>query len=101
MPSTFGIHSIGGELLEAVDCEVKADVKELLTSVGAHSAAQAVDVTFSFTVKGKGTTGVTVGSATGAPSGVDGAVFITNVTKTQTNEDWEGFSYTGVGYKYA
>lgn len=101
MPSTFGIHSISGELIEAVDCEVKADVKELLTSVGAHSAAQAVDVTFSFTVKGKGTTAIAVGSGTGAPDGVDGHVIITNVTRSQSNEDWEGFSYTGVGYKYA
>ena len=101
MPNTFGIHSITGDLIESVDCEVKGDIKELITSTGEHSAGRVVDVTFSFSVKGKGTTSVTVGSGTGAPDGVDGAIFITNVTTTETNEDWVGFSYTGVGYLYA
>ena len=102
MASDFGITQITGTLIESVDVEHKADTKQLISSTGTHSAARAVDDSFSFTVKGKGTTSITAGAYnTGQPTGVTGKIIITNVTTTQTNEDWEGFSYTGVGYTHA
>lgn len=99
--SDFGITKITGTLIESVDCEIKGDLKELITSTGTHSAAQIVDVTFSFSVKGKGTCPVSAGANSGAPEGVDGQVIITNATDTESNEDWQSFSYSGTAYKYA
>jgi len=101
--STFGITSITGSgIYESVDVEHKADLKQLIGTDGTHSAARKVDDSFSFSVKGKGTCPVSVGLATsGIPSGVSGKIFITNVTTSQSNEDWAGFSYSGVGYSHA
>ena len=99
--SDFGVNTVGGGLIESVDAEVKGDLKELITSKGEHSASQIVDVTYTFTVKGNGTCPVSAGGSTGAPDGVEGKVIITNATDTQSNEDWEGFSYSGTAFPYA
>lgn len=99
--SDFGVTKVAGGLIESVDVEHKADLKELITSTGEHSQSRSVDDTFSFTVKGKGTCPVTAGGSSGAPEGVSGKIIITNATSTQTNDDWEGFSYTGTGYTHA
>jgi hypothetical protein len=99
--SDFGITKISGTLIESVDCEEKAELKELITSTGTHSAARIVDVTFSFSVKGKGSCPVVAGDNGGAPDGVSGHIIITNATDSQTNDDWAGFSYSGTAYKYA
>lgn len=99
--SDFGISKLTGDLLESVDVELKAETKELITSTGAHSAARSVDQAYSFSVKGKGTSSVTIGGNSGAPTGVSGKVIITSVTKSQTNDDWQGFSYSGTGYVHA
>jgi len=101
MPSTFGITKITGTLIESVDVEHKADLKQLITSDGHHSAARSVDDSYSFTVKGKGTCPVSAGGSTGAPTGVTGKIIITNATNSESNEDWNGFSYSGTGYVHA
>lgn len=98
--STFGITKITGTLIESVDVEHKADVKQLIDSDGTHAAARKVDDSFTFSVKGKGECPVSVGVGSG-PAGVSGKVFITNATDTQNNEDWVGFSYSGVAYTHA
>lgn len=99
--SDFGITKLSDTLLESVDVEYKAELKELITSTGTHSAARSVDQSYTFTVKGKGTTSVTAGGSTGAPTGVSGKIIVTNVTVSQSNEDWAGFSYSGTGYVHA
>jgi hypothetical protein len=99
--SDFGITKIPGELIESVDLEHKADVKQLITSTGHHSAVRSVDQSFTFTVKGKGSCPVSIGASDGAPAGTSGKIVITNVTSTQTNDDWEGFSYSGTAYPHA
>jgi hypothetical protein len=99
--SSFGITKVSGDLIESVDLEHKADTKQLLKSTGQHSAARNTDDSYTFTVKGKGDSGVTLGGSTGAPTGVSGKVIITNVTVTEANEDWVGFSYSGTGYPHA
>jgi hypothetical protein len=68
---------------------------------GTFCDAKIYDTSFKFTVKGRGTTSVTVGGTTGAPSGVTGKVIITSVKNTQTNEDFESFEYSGVAYPSA
>ena len=102
MASDFGITKITGTLIESVDVEHKADLKELITATGAHSQSRSVDDSYTFTVKGKGTCPVTAGATnTGAPEGVSGKVIITNATDSQSNEDWESFSYSGTAYPHA
>jgi hypothetical protein len=97
--STFGITKVSGTLVEAVDVTLTAEVKELITATGLHSEARSVDKSFSFSVKGKGTLpSVTIGGASGEPDGVTGKVIITKITESQTNEDFEGWSYEGVAY---
>jgi hypothetical protein len=98
--STFGITKVTGALIESVDVEHKADLKQLISSDGQHSAARKVDDSFTFSVKGKGDCPVSIGIGS-APSGVTGKVFITNVTFTESNEDWVGFSYSGIAYAHS
>ena len=100
--ATFGIASIAGTLVESVDVTLTGEVKELITATGEHSVARIVDTQFSFSVKGKGTvSGITVGGNAGEPDGVTGKVIITKLTVSQTNEDWDAFSYDGVAYTAA
>lgn len=100
MPSTFGVTlvSAGSSIVESVDVEYKAEVKVLKDTDGGFGAAQATSREFSFSVRGKGSTSVTVGGATGAPSNVSGKVIITSVKNTASNEDWQGFEYSGSAY---
>lgn len=100
--STFGITKVQGTLVESVDVEHKGDTKQLIDYQGAHSAARNVDDSFTFSVKGKGDLSVSVGIATtGLPTGVSGKAFVTKTTVSQTNEDWQSFSYEGVSYPHA
>jgi hypothetical protein len=100
--ATFGITKISGTLVESVDCTLTGETKELINADGTHSAARIVDTQFSFSIKGKGDLpAVTLGGSTGEPDGVTGKVIITKITESQTNEDWEGWSYDGVGYTAA
>jgi hypothetical protein len=100
--STFGITKITGTLVESVDVSLTGEVKELITATGEHSAARVVDTQFSFSVKGKGDLPtISLGGSDGEPTGVTGKVIVTKITETQTNEDWQGWSYDGVAYPAA
>jgi hypothetical protein len=99
--STFGITTVTGTLVESVDVEHKADTKQLIDHIGQHAQARNVDDSFTFSVKGKGDLPVSVGVTTSLPTSVSGKAFITKTTVTQTNEDWQGFSYDGVAYPHA
>lgn len=100
--ATFGISSITGTLVEAVDVTLAGETKELINADGTHSAARIVDTQFSFSVKGKGDLPtVTIGGSAGEPDGVTGKIIITKITESQTNEDWNAFSYDGVAYPAA
>lgn len=91
----------GASIVESVDLESKVDVKILKAATGDYSAAQAISPEFSFSVRGKGTSPVSVGASTGAPTGATGKVIITSVKQTQNNEDWESFEYNGSAYPNA
>ena len=100
--STFGITKITGTLVESVDLTHSAETKELINADGSHSTARNVDDSFSFSVKGKGALpSITIGGSTGAPTGTSGKVIVTKITQTQTNEDWQGWSYDGMAYPHA
>jgi hypothetical protein len=99
--STFGITTVTGTLVESVDVEHKADTKQLIDHIGQHAQARNVDDSFTFSVKGKGDLPVNVGVTTALPTSVSGKAFITKTTVTQTNEDWQGFSYDGVAYPHS
>ena len=99
--STFGITAVTGTLIESVDVEHKADTKQLISSTGTHAQARNVDDSYTFSVKGKGDLAVNVGPSTTLPTGVSGKAFITKTSSSQTNEDWNSFSYDGVAYPHA
>lgn len=100
--ATFGITKITGTLVESVDCTLTGETKELINADGTHAEATIMDTQFSFSVKGKGDLPtITLGGATGEPDGVTGKVIVTKITETQTNEDWQGWSYDGVAYPAA
>jgi len=103
MPSAngFGISAIAGASIEAVEISYDSETKMLMNSSGEFAEARVSDVTTSFTVRGSGTTGVAIGGASGAPSGLSGKVVITSVKATQTNEDFERFEYSGTAYPSA
>jgi len=100
MPSAngFGISLIGDALAESVDVSYETDVKVLIDKSGEFSQAQVYDVTATFSVKGSGTTAIAIGSATGAPSNLSGKVVVTSVKKSQSNEDFEKYEYSGTCY---
>jgi len=101
MATSFGITNVTGSCLESSSVEHNSDHKMIMEQDGTFCDAKIYDTSFKFTVKGRGTTSVTVGGTTGAPSGVTGKVIITSVKNTQTNEDFESFEYSGVAYPSA
>lgn len=100
MPSAngFGITLVADTLAESVDVSFETDVKVLIDKSGEFNQAQVYDVTASFSVKGSGSTAIAIGSASGAPSNLSGKVVITSVKKSQSNEDFEKFEYSGTCY---
>lgn len=103
MPSSngFGIAALSGSLVESVEISYESEEKMLMDRLGEFSEARLVDVTTTFTVRGSGDTGVSIGGTSGAPTGVSGKVVITSVKKTQTNDDFEKFEYSGTAYPSA
>ena len=101
MATTFGITKITGTLIKSVDLTHTAETKVLIDSDGTFSAARNVDDSYSFTVSGYGTTAIEAGGSAGAPDGTSGKVIITKVTESQSNDDWDQFSYDGTAYPHA
>lgn len=100
MPSAngFGITQVDGESIESVDVSFDTETKMLMNAYGEFSEAKVYDVTASFSVKGFGTPSVSIGGSSGAPDLVSGKVIVTSVKRTQTNEDFERFEYSGTAY---
>ena len=100
MAATFGVTLVsgGGVIYESVDLESKVDVKVLVDSSGVYSTAQAMAPTFTFSVRGKGASPVALKASSGAPTGASSKVIVTSVKLTKSNEDWEGFEYSGTAY---
>ena len=103
MPSTngFGIAAITGALIESAEINYESEIKSLMTYDGGFSEARISDVTQTFTVRGTGTTAVSIGGASGAPTALSGQIIVTSIKRTQTNEDFEKFEYSGTAYPNA
>lgn len=103
MPSSngFGISALTGSLIESVEISYDSETKMVMDRLGEFSEARIVDVTQSFTVRGTGTTAVSIGSTSGAPSALSGKIVVTSVKQTQSNEDFEKFEYSGTAYPSA
>lgn len=101
MAVSFGITNVEGSCLESSSIEHNSDHKMIMEGDGTFCDAKIYDTSYKFTVKGRGTTSVTVGGTSGAPSGATGKVIITSVKQTQTNEDFEAYEYSGVSYPSA
>ena len=103
MPSAngFGIAALTGTLIESVEISYDSETKMLMDRLGEFSEARIMDTTHGFTVRGAGDTGVTIGGTSGAPTGVSGKVVVTSIKRTQTNEDYERFEYSGTAYPNA
>lgn len=103
MPSAngFGISALTGTLIESVEISYDSETKMLMDRSGEFSEARVMDTTHGFTVRGAGDTGVVIGGTSGAPTGVNGKVVVTSIKRTQTNEDYERFEYTGTAYPNA
>jgi hypothetical protein len=97
----FGIAAATGATLESVEINYQSEIKSVMTSDGDFSEARISDVTQSFTIRGTGTSGVSIGGSGGGPSSLSGQVVITSVKRTQTNEDFEKFEYSGTCYPNA
>lgn len=100
MPSAngFGISALSGTLIESVEISYESEEKMLMDRLGEFSEARLIDTTTTFTVRGAGETSVAIGGTSGAPTGVDGKVVITSVKRTQVNDDFEKFEYSGTAY---
>lgn len=100
MPSAngFGITQVDGESIESVDVSFETESKVLINASGEFSEAKVYDVTGTFSVKGFGTPTATIGGNTGAPDLLSGKIIVTSVKRTQTNEDFERFEYSGTAY---
>lgn len=100
MPSAngFGITQVDGESIESVDISFDTETKLLITASGEFSEARIYDVTASFSVKGFGAPSISLGGTSGAPDLATGKVIITSVKRTQTNEDFQRFEYSGTAY---
>jgi hypothetical protein len=100
--STFGI-SIGGSggYVESVDCEIKAETKQLLASDGTFGAGQVLDKIVTFSARGKGDNPYSAGAGNGGFAAATGAAFITSCKTTSKNDDWEGWEISGTAYTYA
>jgi hypothetical protein len=103
MPSAngFGISAMTGTLIESVEVSYESEEKMLMDRLGEFSEARLIDVTTTFTVRGSGDTSVAIGGTSGAPNGADGKVVITSVKRTQVNDDFEKFEYSGTAYPSA
>ena len=100
--STFGV-TIGGSggYVESVDCEIKAETKQLFTSEGTFGAGHVLDKIVTFSARGKGDNPYSAGPGTGGFSAATGASFITSSKTTTKNDDWEGWEISGTAYTYA
>ena len=99
--ATFGVTLISpsGVVVESVDYESKADFKQLIGSDGTHYQALSYDHTISFNASGKGDA---VPYAAGdAVPGQQGKSFITTSTENSKNDDFRGWSVSGIVYPHA
>lgn len=105
MPATdvkFGISKHAGALIDSVETTEKTEKKELKGSNGAIARVHPYNPTTSFSVKGHGTLTLTPGiGAAGLSTITGGVTLIEEVKRHESNEDFDGWEYSGMNYPSA
>ena len=101
-PSNIGITQATGTLLESVEWERKLEEKVIKDLSGGFGQGQAFDPLIEFSVKGRGDTTMAVGvGASGIAAITGGTTLILKVKRSQKNDDFNSFEYSGTNYPNA
>jgi hypothetical protein len=102
--ASIGISSFTSGTISKVTTSRKVETKVLKDFAGSFSAAAKFDPTGSFSVSGSGDyPSITLGVAsTNLPSSLTGGILvITSFKKTEKNDDWQSWEYSGDHYPNA
>lgn len=105
MPATdvkFGVHRHAGALIDSVETTEKIEKKELKGSTGNVARVHAYNPTTNFSVKGHGALTLTPGIGSPAITDIAGGVsIIEEIKRSESNDDFDGWEYSGVNYPNA
>jgi len=105
MPATdvkFGITRHAGTLIDSVETDDSVQVKELAGSNGEVARVHSYKRMTEGSVKGHGELAIVPGVGSSAVTGFDtGVTVITNVKKSESNEDFDGWEYSFKHYPTA
>lgn len=105
MPATdvkFGITRHAGALIESLETSEKVEKKVLKGSNGNDARVKPFNPTTSFSVKGHGTLTVVPGiGASGISDIAGGVTVIEELKRTETNDDFDGWEYSGTNHPNA
>ena len=101
--ASFGITLIApsGVVVESADLELKADFKQLISSIGEHFAAQSYDTSYSFSARGKGDACPFAAGGSISVSGASGKGIVTSAAVDSKNDDFRGWSVSATIYPHA
>lgn len=98
----FGITRHAGALIDSVETSDKVDKKELKGSDGVVQRVHTYNPTTSFTVKGHGALTVVPGVGSSNITDIAGGLtVIDEVKRTESNDDFDGWEYSGMNYPAA
>lgn len=105
MPATdvkFGVTRSAGSLIENLESTDAIEKKLLKGSDGAVARVKTYNPTTKFSVKGHGTTSIVPGIGSSGITDITGGVtVIDEFKKTETNDDFDGWEYSGENYPAA
>jgi len=101
--ATFGVTLVtgGGGIVESVDLTHKAEFKRLIDSIGQQSQTKTYDSTFEFSAKGRGTNPYSTGIGNLGLALATGKAFVTKVTASTKNDDFNAWEASGISYPSA
>lgn len=101
--ATFGVTLItgGGGIVESADLSHKAEFKRLIDSLGQQAQTKTFDSTFEFSAKGRGTSPYSTGLGNLGFAAATGKAFITKVTESTKNDDFNAWEASGISYPHA
>lgn len=101
--ATFGVTLItgGGGIVESADLSHKAEFKRLIDSLGQQAQTKTFDSTFEFSAKGRGTSPYSTGLGNLGFAAATGKAFITKVTESTKNDDFNAWEASGISYPNA
>lgn len=101
--ATFGVTLIsgGGGIVESADLSHKAEFKRLIDSLGQQAQTKTFDSTFEFSAKGRGTSPYSTGLGNLGFAAATGKAFVTKVTESTKNDDFNAWEASGISYPHA